>query len=58
METHLFDVSEEMYGEEVKISFLTRVREERKFPNLEALTAQMNQDIQFGKDYFRAGRKS
>ena len=58
VETHLFDVSEEMYGEEVKISFLTRVREERKFPNLEALTAQMNQDIQFGKDYFRAGRKS
>ncbi|TGY96582.1 bifunctional riboflavin kinase/FAD synthetase [Petralouisia muris] len=54
VETHLFDVTEEMYGEEVKVSFLTQVRRERKFPDLEALVAQMKQDIQFGKDYFHA----
>ena len=57
VETHLFDVTEEMYGEEVKVSFLTRVRSERKFPDLEGLIAQMKQDIQYGKDYFRSARK-
>lgn len=57
VETHLFDVTEEMYGEEVKVSFLTRVRAERKFPDLEGLIAQMKQDIQYGKDYFHSARK-
>ncbi len=52
VETHLFDVSEDFYGEEVKIRFLSQVREERKFNNLEILKAQMERDIQFGRDYF------
>ncbi|MCI8484774.1 MAG: bifunctional riboflavin kinase/FAD synthetase [Lachnospiraceae bacterium] len=52
VETHLFDVTENMYGAEVKVSFLSRVREERKFDSLEALKRQMKQDIQYGRNYF------
>ena len=52
VETHLFGVSEDMYGEEVKVKFLSRVREERKFENLDALKAQMEQDIHYGREYF------
>lgn len=56
VETHLFHVSENLYGEEVRVSFLKRVREERKFDTLEALKAQMEQDIQYGKAYFNTGK--
>ncbi len=52
VETHLFDVSKDMYGKEVRVSFLKRVRAERKFGSLEALKAQMEQDIQYGVRYF------
>lgn len=52
VETHLFDVSENMYGKEVRVSFLHRVREEQKFDSLESLKAHMEQDIRYGKRYF------
>ncbi len=54
VETHLFDVSENMYGAKVRVSFLSRVRGERKFDSLEALKFQMGQDILYGKNYFGA----
>lgn len=53
VETHLFDFSEDVYGNDVKVSFLSRVREERKFDSLEALKTQMEADIQYGREYFR-----
>lgn len=52
VETHLFDVSRDLYGEEVKVRFLSRVRGERKFGSLEALKVQMGQDILYGRNYF------
>ncbi len=56
VETHLFGVSEDMYGEEIRVSFLKCVRPEQKFESLEALKAQMEQDIQYAKMYFNAGK--
>ncbi len=56
VETHLFDLSENMYGEEVRVSFLKCVRPEQKFESLKALKAQMEQDIQYAKMYFNAGK--
>ena len=52
VETHLFDVSEDMYGAQVKVKFLSRVREERRFDSLEVLKSQMEQDILYGRKYF------
>lgn len=52
-ETHIFDFDEDIYGKEVKVSFLSRVREERKFASLDALKEQMACDVAFGKQYFR-----
>ncbi len=54
VETHLFDMSEDMYGAEVKVSFLSRVRAEQKFESLESLKFQMEQDIQYARRYFSA----
>lgn len=56
VETHLFDISEDMYGRMVRVSFLKRVRPEQKFDSLDALKAQMEQDIQYGKVYFDIGK--
>ncbi len=56
VETHLFDISEDMYGRMVRVSFLKRVRPEQRFDSLDALKAQMEQDIQYGKVYFDIGK--
>lgn len=56
VETHLFDISEDMYGKMVRVSFLKRVRPEQKFDSLDALKVQMKQDIQYGKIYFDTGK--
>ena len=56
VETHLFDISEDMYGRMVRVSFLKRVRPEQRFDSLDELKAQMEQDIQYGKVYFDIGK--
>ncbi|HWO42704.1 MAG TPA: bifunctional riboflavin kinase/FAD synthetase [Candidatus Eisenbacteria bacterium] len=44
VETFIFDFEGDLYGESVKLFFVKRIREERKFPSVEALVAQMRQD--------------
>ncbi len=56
VETHLFDVSEDMYGAQVKVKFLSRVRKEHRFDSLDALKLQMEQDILYGRKYFDTHR--
>ncbi len=56
VETHLFDVTEDLYGEKVRVSFLKHVRKEQRFPSLEALREQMQHDIACGRVYFNMGK--
>lgn len=44
LEAHLFDTSGELYGEAVRLDFIARLRETRKFPSPEALRAQLEID--------------
>jgi riboflavin kinase/FMN adenylyltransferase len=44
IEVHILDFNQEIYSEEISISFLTKTREEMKFPNLEALKEQLRKD--------------
>ncbi|MGM0506131.1 MAG: bifunctional riboflavin kinase/FAD synthetase [Bacteroidota bacterium] len=44
MEVHLFDFSADIYGEKVQILFCDRIRDERPFPNPEALEQQLTRD--------------
>jgi len=41
IETHIFDFDEDIYGLDVRISFLRKIRDERPFPSLEALRKQL-----------------
>lgn len=49
IENHLFDFGEDIYGEEIRIEFLKKVRPEMKFASLEELKQQMQRDIAYGK---------
>ena len=50
-ETNIFDFSGDLYGRWVKVEFLHFIRDEKKFDSIEALTAQVNEDILAAKEY-------
>jgi riboflavin kinase/FMN adenylyltransferase len=52
LEVHLLGFAGELYGEEVRVRFLKRLREERRFPSLEALRAQIARDVEAARAYF------
>ncbi len=45
VEAYILDFDRELYGEEVKLEFVSRLRDEMKFPSVEALVAQITKDI-------------
>lgn len=45
LEVHLFDFSEDLYGEQVQVSFCHKIRDEARFESIDALKAQIEEDI-------------
>jgi len=45
VEAHVIDFSGDLYNEGVKLTFLRRLREERKFPSIDALRQQIALDV-------------
>jgi len=45
VEVHLLNFSTDIYGEKIRVNFIERIRDEKKFANISELTAQINQDI-------------
>jgi riboflavin kinase/FMN adenylyltransferase len=50
VETHLLDYSGDLYGRQLRLSFVERLRDERRFPGVEALVKQIDQDILQAED--------
>jgi riboflavin kinase/FMN adenylyltransferase len=44
LEAHLFDTAGDFYGANVRVDFVSRLRETRKFPSAEQLRAQLRHD--------------
>ena len=44
IETHIFDFDEDIYGLDMKISFIGKIRDEVKFDSLDALKGQLQSD--------------
>ena len=44
LEAHVFDFDGELYGREIAVEFVAKLREELRFDSLAALTAQMHDD--------------
>ncbi|HEX5418782.1 MAG TPA: bifunctional riboflavin kinase/FAD synthetase, partial [Gammaproteobacteria bacterium] len=45
LEVLIFDFDRDIYGEHIQVQFIERLREERRFPSLEALKTQMGLDV-------------
>jgi riboflavin kinase/FMN adenylyltransferase len=48
-EVHLFDLSADLYGAELRVHFVARLREERRFEGVDALKAQIAEDAVKGR---------
>ena len=44
IEVHIFDLDESLYGQEITVEFVHRIREEKKFNSVEALVQQLSKD--------------
>ena len=53
IETYVLDFNANVYGERVRLFFLGRLREERKFASVMALTEQIGRDIEATRAFFR-----
>jgi riboflavin kinase/FMN adenylyltransferase len=56
IETYVLDFSADVYGERVRLFFLERLREERKFPSMMDLKAQIQNDVADARAYFERRR--
>lgn len=45
LEAHLLDFAGELYGQTLRVSFMARLRDERRFPGKDALRAQIGEDV-------------
>ncbi|MDR2219929.1 MAG: bifunctional riboflavin kinase/FAD synthetase [Methylobacillus sp.] len=53
LEVHLFDFDRNIYGRHVRVSFLKKLRDEEKFPSLEALKRQIANDEKMARDFLK-----
>lgn len=49
IEAHIFDFNEDLYGRDISIAFIKRIRGEKKFHEVPDLVRQINHDIAFAK---------
>jgi riboflavin kinase/FMN adenylyltransferase len=52
LELHLFELNDEIYGRDLEVRFLQYLRPEKKFENIEALTAQIARDVEKARKFF------
>jgi len=59
IETYIFDFDGDLYGDVLRVRFLHRIRDERKFSGIEELKAQIGRDSKRALNYFsRRGVKN
>lgn len=55
IETHIFDFNKDIYGRMIKVEFVKKIRDEMKFPSVDALAEQIQNDCQTARDYHEEG---
>ena len=60
IEAHIIDYNSDIYGENIKVEFLEKIRGEIKFSSVEDLISQISKDVAYAlsKDINNIGRKS
>jgi riboflavin kinase/FMN adenylyltransferase len=54
LEVHLFDFTADLYGAHLRVEFLAKLRDEARYPDLDALKAQIARDCAQARDVLRA----
>ncbi len=54
LEVHIFDFDGNLYGELLTVTFKHKLRDEQAFESLDALKAQIGQDIETARGWFKA----
>jgi riboflavin kinase/FMN adenylyltransferase len=54
VEVHLLDFDRDIYGENIKIEFITRIRAEMRFEDAEQLVKQIQHDILYARQIFES----
>jgi riboflavin kinase/FMN adenylyltransferase len=57
VESHILDFASDVYGQVVVLRFYRRLREERVFPSIMDLSAQIGRDVDATRDHFAALRR-
>ena len=52
IETYIFDIDRDLYGQVLRLSFVQRLRDERAFPDVDALKAQIDADYRSARRLF------
>jgi riboflavin kinase/FMN adenylyltransferase len=52
IEVHIFDYARDLYDRQIRLSFLQRLRDERAFPDVDALRAQIDADCRSARRLF------
>ena len=52
IESYIFDFDDELYGDVLRVRFLHRIRDERKFSGIDELKAQIERDTRSALNYF------
>jgi len=52
IESHVLDFDEDLYGAKVKLGFVQRLRDEKKFEGVDSLRAQIDADRRHAHDLF------
>jgi len=50
LEIHLFDFNRDIYSERLIVKFIKKIRDEKKFDNLDMLKLQIQEDISIAKN--------
>ena len=52
LEAYLLDFSGDIYGEAARISFVARIRDEKRFDSIDALAAQIEKDVALARKFY------
>ncbi len=57
VEVHILDFNENIYGQRIRVNFISRLRDEKKFANIEDLSEQIRHDIEKARELLTAYSK-
>ena len=57
METHIFDFNKELYGKTIRVEFLKKIRNEKKFGSIDELTWQIKKDCDMAIEWHKKSRE-